>query len=101
MAVGLALLVLVAHRVLRDPRVTLAFPDQRGILVNADLLDQKALGVFRVPLDLLEAELEEPRFPAPLVLRVMLVPPDLLGLRVLLDQLESVDRPDRMRLHLS
>lgn len=102
---GLDLLVLVVHRVLRDPRVTPALPDQRGILANGDLLDQKALGVSRVPLDLLEAELEGPLFLAPRDLGVLLALPDLKVMLVqsdLLDPLapqESVDRPDRMRLH--
>ena len=43
-------LVLLAHR---------ALPDLRGTLAN---VDQKGLGVFRVPPDLLVVELEEPRF---------------------------------------
>jgi hypothetical protein len=74
-AVELAHLVLVAHRDQLDPRVIqvlLALPDLRATLVNADLPDQKALVVFRVLLDLLEAELEEPRFPVPKDLGVQL-----------------------------
>lgn len=73
-------LVRLVQSALEDPRVMLVPPDLPGLrvmLVNADLLDQKALGVFRVPLDLLEAELEEPLFPDP---------KDLGGLPALLDQ---------------
>lgn len=76
----LAHLVLVAHRdlpVLRVIRVLLALLDLRAMPVNADLLDRKALGVFRVPLDLLEAELEEPRYLALKDLEDLLVPLDL------------------------
>ena len=76
-AVELAHLVLVAHRDLRVIRVLLAFLDLRAMPVNADLLDRRALGVFRVPLDLLEAELEEPRYLAPKDLEDLLVPLDL------------------------
>ena len=99
MAVGLARLALVVHRGPQDPRVIPALPDQRAILANGDLLG------LRAHLDPLEVELEGPLFLGPLVLlglRVMLAPPDLLGLRAPLDQLappESVDRPDRTRLH--
>lgn len=73
-AVELAHLVLVAHRDLpglRVIRVLLALLDLRAMPVNAD---RKALGVFRVPLDLLEAELEEPRY---LAQKDLLVPLDL------------------------
>ena len=76
----LAHLVLVAHRDLpglRVIRVLLALLDLRAMPVNADLLDRKVLGVFRVPLDLLEAELEEPRYLAPKDLEDLLVPLDL------------------------
>ena len=76
----LAHLVLVAHRDLpglRVIRVLLALLDLRAMSVNADLLDRKALGVFRVPLDLLEVELEEPRYLAPKDLEDLLVPLDL------------------------
>lgn len=79
-AVELAHLVLVAHRDLpglRVIRVLLALLDLRAMPVNADLLDRKALGVFRVPLDLLEAALEEPRYLAPKDLEDLLVPLDL------------------------
>ena len=73
----MAHLVLVAHRDQPDPRVTqvlLALPDLRAMLVNAD---QKALGVFRVLLVPLVAELEEPRYLAPKDLEDLLVPQDL------------------------
>lgn len=75
-------LVLVAHRDLpglRVIRVLLALPDPRAMPVNADLLDRKALGVFRVPLDRLAVELEEPRYLAPKALGVLLA---LLDLKV-------------------
>lgn len=75
--VGLVHLVLVARRDQPDPRVTQVLPDLRVMLVNVDLPDQKALEVFRVPLDLLEAELEEPRYLAPKDLEDLLVPLDL------------------------
>lgn len=130
-AVELEHLVLVAHRDQPDPRVTQVLPDLRAMLVNAD---QKALGVFRVLLVPLVAELEEPRFLDPKDLGVLLalldqrgsrafrvllvplertdnlaqrarmeqlVPPDLLGPRVLPDLLESEVLPVRMRLPLS
>lgn len=98
--VELAYLVLVGHRDLpglRVIRVLLALPDLRATLVNADLPDQKALVVFRVLLDPLVAELEEPRYLAPRVIRVL---PDLLGLkvtmvfRVLLDPLVPLEQMD-------
>lgn len=78
-AEGLARLVLSA---LEDPRAMLVPPDLLGLramLVNADLPDQKALGVFRVLLDLLAVELEEPRYLAPKDLGVLLA---LLDLKV-------------------
>jgi hypothetical protein len=81
-AVELAHLVLVAHRDQQDPRVTqvlLALPDLRAMLGNADLQDRKDLGVFRVLLDPLVAELEEPLFLAPKDLGVLLVLLDLRG----------------------
>ena len=73
----LAHLVLVAHRDQPDQRVTQVLPDLRAMLVNADPLDQKALEVFRVPLDLLVVALEEPRYLAPKDLGVLLALPDL------------------------
>lgn len=87
-AVELAYLVLVVHRDQPGPRVTqvlLALPDLRATPVNAD---QRALEVFRVPLGLLVAELEEPRFPDPKDLGVLLALLDQRGsraFRVLLD----------------
>lgn len=69
---------------LRVIRVLLALPDLRAMLVNVALLDRKALRVFRVPLDLLEAELEEPRYLVPRGIRAL---PDLLDLRVRMAQL--------------
>lgn len=74
----LAHLVLVAHRDQPDPRVTQVLPDLRAMLVNAD---QKALGVFRVLLVPLVAELEEPRFPDPKDLGVLLALLDPRGSR--------------------
>lgn len=79
-AVELAHLALVVHRDLpglRVIRVLLALPDLRAMPVSADLLDRKALGVFRVLLDPLVAELEEPRYPAPKDLGVLLALLDL------------------------
>jgi len=77
-AVELAHLVLVVHRDQPDPRVTQVLPDLRAMLVNAD---QKALGVFRVLLVPLVAELEEPRFPDPKDLGVLLALLDQRGSR--------------------
>lgn len=120
-------LVRLAQSALEDPRAMLVPPDLQGLramLGNVDLPDQKALEVFRVPLDLLAVELEEPRYLAPkdlgvllalldlkvtMVFRVLpelLVPPEqmvnqdplaLLVPRVLPDLLESVALPVRMR----
>lgn len=137
MAVELAHLVLVAHRDQPDPRVTQVLPDLRGNPVSADLLDRKALGVFRVLLDPLAVALEEPRYlalkdlgvrlalpdlkvtmvfralpdllvppgqmanPDPRAMMAQLDPLALLDRRVLLDLLESVVRPVRMRLPLN
>ena len=86
----LAHLVLVAHRDQPDPRVTQVLPDLRAMLVNADLLDQKDLGVFRVHLDPLVVELEEPRFldqKAPGVPLVLPDPRAIKASKVLLDPL--------------
>ena len=94
MAVELAHLVLVAHRDQPDPRVTqvlLALPDLRVMLENAD---QKALGVFRVLLVPLVAELEEPRFPDPKDLGVLLALLDQRGIMVFLVPLERTGNPD-------
>ena len=99
-AVELAYLVLVAHRDQPDPRVTQVLPDLRAMLVNADLLDQKALEVFRVLLDPLVAELEESLFLAPKVLGVQLdlrAPQDLrvtMVFQVLLAPPEQMVNPD-------
>jgi len=74
-------LVRLAQSALEDPKVMLVPPDLRGLramLGNVDLPDQKALGVFRAPLDPLAVELEEPRYLAPKDLGVLL---DLLGLK--------------------
>lgn len=75
-------LVRPAQSALEDQRVMLvplALRDLRAILGNADLPDQKALEVFRVPLDLLAVELEEPRYLAQKDLGVLLA---LLDLKV-------------------
>ena len=72
----------------------LALEDPRAMLGNVDLPDQKALEVFRVPLDLLAVELEEPRFPDPKDLGVLLALLDQRGsraFRVLLVPLERTD----------
>jgi hypothetical protein len=82
LAVELAHLALVVHRDLpglRVIQVLLALPDLRATLANGGLLGQKALGVFRVLLDLPEAELEGPLF---------LVPKDREALLALLDRRE-------------
>ena len=91
---ALAHLVLVAHRDQPDPRVTQVLQDLRAMLGSVDLPDQKALEVFRVPPDLLAVELEEPRFPDPKdlwVLLAQLVLPDLRGIMVFLVPLERTD----------
>ena len=70
----------LAQSALEDPRVMLVPPDLLGLratLGNVDLPDQKALEVFRVPLDLLVVELEEPLYLAPKGLEDLLVPLDL------------------------
>lgn len=71
-AVELVHLVLVVHRDQPGLRVIRVLPDLRAMLVNADLPDRKALGVFRVLLDPLVAELEGHLFLAPKVLGVQL-----------------------------
>lgn len=73
-------LVPLAPSALADLRVTpvpLALLDLRAMLGNVDLPDQKAPEVFRVPLDLLEVELEEPLYLAQKDLEDLLVPLDL------------------------
>lgn len=98
-AVALEHLALVAHRDLPGPRATQALPDLRVTPVNVVLLDQKALEVFRVPLDLLAGALEEPRFPDPKDLGVPLVLldqreiRDLRGIMVFLVPLERTGNP--------
>ena len=68
----LAHLALVVHRDQPGQKVTQVLPDLRVTPVNVDLPVQKAPVVFRDPLDPLVAELEEPRFPAPRDLGVLL-----------------------------
>ena len=95
-AVELAHLVLVAHRDPLDLREIQALPDLRATPVNVDLPDQKAPEVFRVHLDPLVVELEEPRFPDLRDLGVLLA---LLGLRattVFQDLLDPLVPPERM-----
>ena len=75
-------LVCLAQSALEDPRVMLVPLDLPGLRVmrgSVDLPDQKALEVFRAPLDLLAVELEEPRYRAPKDLEVLLA---LLDLKV-------------------
>jgi hypothetical protein len=57
--------------------VPLDLPGLRAMLGSEDLPGQKALEVFRVPLDLLAVELEEPLFLDQKALGVPLVLPDL------------------------
>ena len=86
-------LVRLAQSALEDPRAMLVPPDLLGLRamrVNADLPDQKALEVFRVPLDLLAVEPEEPRYLAPKDLGaplVLLDPRVIKAFKVLLDPL--------------
>ena len=73
-------LVLLAQSALEDQRVMLVpldLPGLRATRGSVDLPDQKVLEVFRVPLDLLVVELEEPRYLAPKDLEDLLVPLDL------------------------
>lgn len=88
--------VILAKRVIRVfevppvPPVHRALPDQRGMLENVDLPDQKGLGVFRVHPDPLVVELEEPRFLDQKALGVPLALPDpraIKASKVLLDPL--------------
>ncbi len=104
------ILVQKVIRVFKDPLVLLApraLQDQREMLENVALPDQKGLGGFRVHLDPLAVEPEEPRFLDQKALGVPLVLPDpraikaskvLLDHRALPDLLESVVPPVRMRL---
>ena len=90
-------LVRLAQSALEDPRamlVPLDLPGLRAMLGNVDLPDQKALEVFRVHLDLLAVELEEPRYLAPKGLGVLLALLDLkatMVFRVLSDQRVRMD----------
>lgn len=70
-------LVRLAQSALEDPRAMLVLPDLRAMPVSADLLDRKALEVFRVLLDPLVAELEEPLYLAPKDLGALLALLDL------------------------
>ena len=72
-------LALVAHRDPPGPRVTQVLPDLRATLANVDLPVQKDHVAFRVRLDLLAVELEEP---------LSLVPKDREALLALLDRRE-------------
>lgn len=75
-------LVPLVQSALEDPRVMLVPPDLLGLramLVNAARPGRKVLEVFRVPLDLLAVELEEPPCLAPKDLGVLLA---LLDLKV-------------------
>lgn len=74
---GLVPLVPSALADLRVTPVPLALLDLRAMLVNVDPPDPKAPEVFRVHLDLLVVELEEPRYLAPKDLEDLLVPLDL------------------------
>lgn len=91
-------------RVLEDPPVLLALralPDLREMLAN---VDQKGLGVFRVHLDPLVVELEEPRFLDQKALGVPLVLPDLRAIKaskVLLDPLVLPERTDNQALRVT
>ena len=95
-------LVLLAQSALEDPRVMLVLPDLLGLramLVNADLPDQKALEVFKVLLDQLVAELEEPLFLAPKVLGVQLdlrAPQDLKATMVFRALPDLLAPPEQM-----
>ena len=90
------ILVQRAIRVFEDPPVLLApraLPDLRGMPENAD---QKALGVFRVLLVPLVAELEEPRFPDPKDLGVLLALLDQRGSRAFRVLLVPLVLPEQM-----
>jgi hypothetical protein len=92
-------LVLLARLALEDPRVMPVPPDLLGLramLVNADLPDQKALEVFRVLLDLLAVELEEPRYLVPKDLGVLLALLDLKATMVFRVPLDLLVPPGQM-----
>ena len=91
---GLVPLVPSALADLRVTPVPLALLDLRSMLVNVDPPDQKAPEVFRVPLDLLVVELEEPRFPDPKDLGVLLAlldPREIRGFKALPDLRVTTD----------
>ena len=98
--VALEHLALVAHRGPPGPRVTQALRDLRAIPVSVVLPDQKAHEVFRVPLDLLAVEREEPLSLVPKDLGVQLdlrAPQDLrvtMVFQVLLAPPEQMVNPD-------
>ena len=88
-AVELAYLVLVVHRDQPGQRVTRVLPDLRVMLANVDLPVQKDHVAFRVHLDLLAVELEEPLSLVPKDREALLALLDRRGIRefrVLLDQ---------------
>lgn len=95
-------LVLLAQSALEDQRVMLVpldLPGLRAMRGSVDLPDQKALEVFRVPLDLLVVELEEPRYLAPKDLEDLLVPLDLRAITDFLAQPEQTVNLDlRVRM---
>ena len=91
-------LVLLAQSALEDPRVMLVpldLPGLRAMRESVDLPDQKAPEVFRVPLDLLVVELEEPRYLAPKDLEDLLVPLDLRAITDFLAQPEQTVNLDQ------
>ena len=92
-------LVRLAQSALEDPRAMLVPPDLQGLramLGNVDLPDQKAPEVFRVHLDLLEVELEEPRYLAPKGLGVLLARLDLKATMVFRVHLDLLVPPGQM-----
>lgn len=95
-AVELEYLVLVVHRDLPGLRVIRVLPDLRAMPVSADLLDRKALGVFRVLLDPLVAELEEPLYLAPKDLGALLALLDLKATMVFRALLDLLVPPGQM-----
>lgn len=95
-AVELAHLALVAHRDLSGLRAIRVLPDLRVMPVSADLLDRKALGVFRVLLDPLVAELEEPRFLDQKALGVQLALPDQRAIKASKALPDPLAQPEQM-----